>query len=50
MARELNVSNSQLVLAWMLHHQPRVILIDGAHTLEQYEISMGAINIHLSSE
>lgn len=50
MARELNVSNSQLVMAWLLHHEPRVIPIVGVRTLEQFEISMGALDIHLSPE
>jgi aryl-alcohol dehydrogenase-like predicted oxidoreductase len=50
MARELNVSNSQLVMAWLLHHQPRVIPIVGARTLEQYEVAMQALNIHLTDE
>jgi aryl-alcohol dehydrogenase-like predicted oxidoreductase len=50
MAREMNVSNSQLVMAWLLHHQPRVIPIVGARTLEQYEIAMKALDIHLTAE
>lgn len=50
MAREMNISNSQLVMAWLLHHQPRVIPIVGARTLEQYEIAMSALDIDLSSE
>lgn len=50
MARELNAGDSQLVMAWLLHHQPRVIPIVGVRTLEQYEVSMGALDIHLSLE
>ncbi|MEW5869838.1 MAG: aldo/keto reductase [Chloroflexota bacterium] len=45
---ELNASNSQLVLAWLLHHSPRVIPILGARTLEQYEDCMAALNIQLT--
>jgi aryl-alcohol dehydrogenase-like predicted oxidoreductase len=50
LAQELNVSNSQLVLAWLLHHQPRVIPIIGARTLEQYENCMAALEIQLTDE
>lgn len=50
MARGLNVSNSQLVMAWLLHHQPRVIPIVGVRTIEQFEISMGALDIRLTPE
>ncbi len=50
LASELKVSNSELVYAWLLHHQPRVIPIIGARTLEQYEVAMKALNIHLSAE
>ncbi len=48
MAKELDVTNSQLVLAWMLHHQPRVIPILGARTLDQYDQCMAALNIPLA--
>jgi aryl-alcohol dehydrogenase-like predicted oxidoreductase len=50
MAKELNVSNSQLVLAWLLHHQPRVIPILGTRSLEQYDQCMAALDIHLTDE
>ncbi len=50
MAQELGVSNSQLVLAWMLHHDPRVIPIIAASRMEQFEHNMGALNIHLTAE
>ena len=49
-AARLGVSNSQLVLAWMLHHQPRVIPIMAASGLEQYEHNMKALSIELSDE
>jgi len=48
MAGELNVTNSQLVLAWMLHHRPRVIPILGTRSLDQYDQCMAALNIHLT--
>jgi aryl-alcohol dehydrogenase-like predicted oxidoreductase len=50
MARELNVTNSQLVLAWMVHHRPLVIPILGARNLEQYDQCMAALDIHLTDE
>ncbi len=50
MAKELNVTNSQLVLAWLLHHRPVAIPILGARTLEQYDHCMAALNIHLTEE
>lgn len=50
MAREMNISNSQLVMAWLLHHEPRVIPIVGVRTLEQFDIAMGALDIRLTPE
>jgi aryl-alcohol dehydrogenase-like predicted oxidoreductase len=50
MAAELNVTNNQLVLAWLLHHQPAVIPILGTRTLEQYGQCMAALNIRLTGE
>lgn len=51
MARELGASNSQLVLAWMLHQrQPLVIPIMAASRMEQYHHNMGALAIHLTAE
>ena len=49
-AARLGVSNSQLVLAWLLHHQPRVIPIMAASRMEQYEHNMKALEIELSDE
>jgi aryl-alcohol dehydrogenase-like predicted oxidoreductase len=49
-AARLGVSNSQLVLAWLLHHQPRVIPIMAASGLEQYEHNMKSLEIELSDE
>jgi aryl-alcohol dehydrogenase-like predicted oxidoreductase len=48
MADELGVSNHQLVLAWLLHHAPRVIPIVGASGLEQLEHNLKAADIALS--
>ncbi len=50
MAGEMNISNSQLVIAWLLHHEPRVIPIIGARTLEQFDIAMSALDIRLTPE
>ncbi|WP_238626207.1 aldo/keto reductase [Aggregatilinea lenta] len=47
MAGALGVSNSQLVLAWLLHHQPQVIPIFGMSSKAQYEHNMAALNITL---
>ncbi len=50
LAQELGVSNHQLVLAWLLHHQPRVIPIVAASSVEQYEHNMQSLDIHLTDE
>jgi aryl-alcohol dehydrogenase-like predicted oxidoreductase len=50
MADDLGVSNHQLVLAWLLHHQPRVIPIVGASGLAQLEHNLGSVEIELSDE
>lgn len=50
MAKDLGVTNSQLVLAWLLHHQPRVIPILGVSKLEQLEQSLEVCNIQLTSQ
>lgn len=51
MARSLGVSNSQLVIAWILHHQqPRVIPIVAASSLAQFQHNMGALSIELTPE
>ena len=50
MAAGLSVSNSQLVLAWLLHHQPQVIPIIAASGLEQFRHNMRCIDIHLTEE
>ena len=50
MAAALGVSNSQLVLAWMLHQQPAVIPIMAASRLDQYHHNLRALTIHLTAE
>ncbi|NLG96737.1 MAG: aldo/keto reductase [Chloroflexi bacterium] len=51
MAHALGVSNSQLVIAWILHHQqPRVIPIVAASSLAQFQHNMGALAIELTPE
>lgn len=49
-ANELDVTNSQLVLAWLLHHEPRVIPILGASSLAQLKHNMKALDIRLTDE
>lgn len=50
MAEQLGVTNSELVYAWLLHHQPRVIPIIGARTLEQFDVAMNALKVQLTDE
>ncbi len=50
LAQELGVSHHQLVLAWLLHHQPRVIPIVAASSIVQYEHNLQALNIQLTDE
>lgn len=50
MAQAAGVSNSQLVLAWILHHQPAVIPIVAASRLEQFKHNMAALSIQLDEE
>ncbi len=49
-AKEMNISNSQLVLAWLLHHQPRTIPILGFSKLDQLDHNLEALNISLDEE
>lgn len=49
-ARELGVSNNQLVMAWLLHHRPTVIPILAASRLSQFEQNMQALSIRLTDE
>lgn len=50
MARELGVSNHQLVLAWLLHQRPHVIPIVAASSIAQYEHNLQSLNIQLTDE
>jgi aryl-alcohol dehydrogenase-like predicted oxidoreductase len=50
MAKDLGISNSQLVLAWMLHHKARVIPIVAASSLEQFKENFAAGEINLTAE
>jgi aryl-alcohol dehydrogenase-like predicted oxidoreductase len=50
LAKELNVSANQLVLAYVMHTDPGVIPIFGASTLEQFNDSMGALNVPWTEE
>jgi len=49
-AKELNVSNSQLVLAWLFHHQPKTIPILGFSNLDQLDHNLKALDISLCEE
>jgi aryl-alcohol dehydrogenase-like predicted oxidoreductase len=50
MAAELDVTNTQLVLAWLLHHDPPVIPINAASRMEQLEQNLAAAEIELTGE
>lgn len=50
LAGELGVTNTQLVLAWLLHHDPLVIPIIAASRMEQLEQNLAAAAIELSSD
>ncbi len=50
MAGELGVSNTQLVLAWLLHHDPPVIPIIATSRIEQLEQNLAAAEIELGAE
>jgi len=50
MAGELGVSNTQLVLAWLLHHDPPVIPIIATSRMEQLEQNLAATEIELTDE
>jgi aryl-alcohol dehydrogenase-like predicted oxidoreductase len=50
LAKELSVSNSQLVLAWLLHHQPKTIPILGFSNLDQFDHNLKALDVSLCEE
>ena len=49
-SKDMGVSNSQLVLAWLLHHNPQVIPVLGASTMEQMEQNLKALTISLTND
>lgn len=49
-AADLGVTGNQLVLAWLLHHSPKVIPLLGTRTLEQFSEGIAAADIRLSPE
>ena len=50
LAKEMGVSANQLVLAYVMHTEPGVIPIFGASTLDQFNDSMGALDITWTEE
>lgn len=50
MAKELGISGNQLVLAWILHQDPKIIPIIGFSKVSQYEHNIAALNIKLTPE
>lgn len=49
-AKELGVSNNQLVLAWLAHHQPKVVPVIGASDPAQLEQCLEALMLRLTAE
>ncbi len=49
-AQELGASKNQVVLAWMMQHQPAIVPIIAASKPEQIQESMGSIDIKLTPE
>jgi aryl-alcohol dehydrogenase-like predicted oxidoreductase len=50
LASELGVTNTQLVLAWLLHHDPPVIPIIATSRMEQLEQNLAAAEMELTGE
>ena len=50
LAKEMGVSANQLVLAYVMHTEPGVIPIFGASTLDQFNDSMGALDVPWTEE
>jgi aryl-alcohol dehydrogenase-like predicted oxidoreductase len=51
MAGELGVTPNQLVLAWLLHQsKPTIVPLTGPRTVEQYESSIPALDVKLTTE
>ncbi|MGW0230954.1 aldo/keto reductase [Actinopolymorpha singaporensis] len=49
-AQEVGATTNQVVLAWMLHHDPVVVPLFGASSLAQLEEALGAVEISLDAE
>jgi aryl-alcohol dehydrogenase-like predicted oxidoreductase len=47
-AKEIDAAPTAVALRWMMQHQPQVIPIIGARTIEQYEANMRCLEIDLS--
>jgi len=50
LAAKKGVSNSQLVLAWVLAQGEDFIIIPGTKQLKNFEENLGAVNVHLTEE
>jgi aryl-alcohol dehydrogenase-like predicted oxidoreductase len=50
MSKEMGISNSQLVLAWMLQHRSRAIPIVAASSLPQFEHNFAVADIQLTAQ
>ncbi len=50
LAQELGVTGNQLVLAWLLRHDPQIIPIIGFSRKDQYLENMGALDIALPDD
>lgn len=50
LAQSIGITNNNLVLAWMLHHQPLVIPILGFSSKGQYIENIKSLSIQLTSE
>ena len=49
-ARHLDATPTQVVLAWLLHSKPSIIPITGASSVAQLDEQLGAMEIHLDDE
>jgi aryl-alcohol dehydrogenase-like predicted oxidoreductase len=49
-AAEVGVTPNQLVLAWLLHGQPRTIPLVGPRTPEQFEAALPALDVKLGAD
>ena len=49
-AAETEATGNQLVYAWMLHSNPKVMPLVSCDTREQYEEALGALKVRLTPE